>query len=421
MTPTHKSVGPKSNAVGSYLGFAIVFNADKMTPMKPLSVRTVARAYLMSFAFWSGIALLMGLQYRPLDPHALWSSLVALLIEVALRGLGFAVWTPPIFFLVWKYLRFSKSRFRYLVLWALGAVPFVLLQTSILWVLVPPYDDVLHKYLSRSAHSWVEMIRGAFADQVFIYISVVVAAHAYQYLKRLQREERERYEYQQALAASELQALKMQLHPHFLFNTLHGIATLIDSDPKNAKLMILKLSGLLRSALDRNSADLISFHEELEFVEAYLDLERMRFGDRLTIERRFARDTDELLVPQMILQPIVENAIRHGIASSRERGWLAMEAAKVNGNLEILVSNSVGIKGSNGTGVGLRNVEARLKYLYAGEACVRFSISEDRVANLKLVLPALSTRTTIPEPRQFPAGPEERESLCEPSSSTTSH
>jgi hypothetical protein len=84
-----------------------------MTRMKSLLVRSVARAYLMSFAFWSGIALLMGLQYRPLDPHALWSSLGALLIEVALRGFGFALWTPPIFFLVGKYLRFSKSRVGY--------------------------------------------------------------------------------------------------------------------------------------------------------------------------------------------------------------------------------------------------------------------------------------------------------------------
>jgi two-component system LytT family sensor kinase len=391
--------------------------------MKPLLVRSVARAYLMSFAFWSGIALLMGLQYRPLDPHALWSSLGALLIEVALRGLAFALWTPPIFFLVGKYLRFSKSRFRYLLLWALGVVPFVVLQTSILWILVPPYNDELRKYMPRSAHSWMEMIRGAFADQVFIYIAVVVAAHAYQYLKRLQRQERERYEYQQALAASELQALKMQLHPHFLFNTLHGIATLIDSDPKNARVMILKLSGLLRIALDRNSADLIYLHEELEFVEAYLDLERMRFGDRLTIERRITRETQALLVPQMILQPIVENAIRHGIASSRERGWLTIEATKVDNNLEILVSNSVGMKASNGTGVGLRNVEARLKYLYAGEASMRFSIAENRIATLKLILPALSSRTATngsPEQRQSEASSEERESLCAPSSSTTS-
>src|SRR5580704_14795111 len=320
--------------------------------MQAPRIRGIARAYLMSIAFWCGIALLMGLQYRPFNRQHPWSWFIDLVVEMALRGFALGFWTPPIFHLVGKYIRFSKSRFRYALLWSLGAAPFVVLHTSILWLLVPPYDNTLQKYVSRSLHSWLEMIRGGFADQIFIYIAIVVAAHAYEYLKRLRREERERYEYQQALAASELQALKMQLHPHFLFNTLHGIATLIDSDPKNARVMILKLSGLLRIALDRNSADLICLHEELEFVEAYLDLERMRFGDRLTIERRIARETQELLVPQMILQPIVENAIRHGIASSRERGWLTIEATKVDNTLEILVSNSVGMKASNGTGVG---------------------------------------------------------------------
>src|ERR1035438_10818355 len=104
---------------------------------------------------------------------------------------------------------------------------------------------------------------------MFIYIAIVVAAHGYEYLKCLRKEERERYEYQQALAASELQALKMQLHPHFLFNTLHGIATLVDSDPNTAKAMIVKLSSLLRKALDRDGSDLVPFGDELSFATEY--------------------------------------------------------------------------------------------------------------------------------------------------------
>src|ERR1700722_18267501 len=125
------------------------------------------------------------------------------------------------------------------------------------------------------------MICSGFADQVFFYTAIVVAGHAYNYLMRWQREERERYEYQQALAASELQALKMQLHPHFLFNTLHGIATLVDSDARSAKAMIIRLSNLLRIALDRGSLDLIPLEDELKFMREYLDLEKMRLGNRL--------------------------------------------------------------------------------------------------------------------------------------------
>ena len=387
--------------------------------MQAPRLRGIARAYLMSIAFWCGFALLMGLQYRPLNRQSLWSSLVDLLVEVALRGFALAFWTPPIFYLVGKYISFSKSRFRYVLLWSLGAGPFVLLHTSILWVLVPPYDDALQKYVSRSLHSWLEMIRGGFADQIFIYIAIVVAAHAYEYLKRLRREERERYEYQQALAASELQALKMQLHPHFLFNTLHGIATLVDGDAKNAKAMIIKLSSLLRTALDRDSSDLIPLQDELKFVGEYLDLEKMRFGSRLQIEWLIAAETCRLLVPQMILQPLVENAIRYGVASSREGGWIEIAASAGNGILNIRVRNSVGGKTSIGTGVGLRNAEARLKYLYSGDASLHLTIAQDRTAMVSLALPALHSQPAGLRGRNVQTALEGEDPLCAFSSSMT--
>jgi two-component system, LytTR family, sensor kinase len=357
--------------------------------MKWPPLRAIARAYLMAIAFWYGFALLMGLQYTPLNRQHLWSSLVDLMAGAALRGFALAFWTPPIFFLVGRYLGSAGRRFRYVSFWSLGAAPFVLLHTTLLWILIRPYDDSLQKYLPRSFQWWVEMIRNGFADQIFIYAAIVVAAHAYNYLKRLQREERERYEYQQALASSQLQALKTQLHPHFLFNTLHGIATLVDTDAKLAKAMIIKLSSLLRKALDANSADLIPLEDEMKFVREYLDLEKMRLGSRLRVELPVAPETLRLLVPQMILQPLAENAIRHGVASSREGGWIEIATNVSKGILTVRLRNSVGGKTSNGTGVGLSNAEARLKYLYSGDAGLRFEISEDHVATVLLTLPEL--------------------------------
>ena len=123
------------------------------------------------------------------------------------------------------------------------------LRSGIQSVLIPPFDDVQQKHLAGSFHAWLETVRAGFADQIFIYVAIV-AGHAYEYLKRLRREERERYEYQQALVASELHSLKAQLRPHFLFNPLHRIATLVDGDSKNAHAMIIQLSDLLRTALD---------------------------------------------------------------------------------------------------------------------------------------------------------------------------
>jgi len=347
--------------------------------------RDIARAYLMSIAFWCGISLLMGFQYQPPNPQHFWSSFGNLLVQAVARAFAIALWTPPIFYLVAKYLPFSKNRFFYVLLWGLGAAPFVLLHTVLAWLVIPQ--------VPRTIPSWLEIVRTGFADDTFIYIAIVVAAHGYEYLKRVRRQEAERYEYQQALAASELQALKMQLHPHFLFNTLHGIATLVDGDAQTAKSMIVKLSSLLRTSLDRDSSDLILLEDELTFVREYLDLEIMRFGSRLKIEWLIAPETRHFLVPQMILQPLVENAIRHGISSSRERGWIEVLTSAEGGTLNIHVRNSAGGNSSNGTGVGLRNVEARLKYLYSGDASLQLTVAEDRTVTASLILPPLNAQS----------------------------
>jgi LytS/YehU family sensor histidine kinase len=225
----------------------------------------------------------------------------------------------------------------------------------------------------------------------------------------LRKEERERHEYQQALAASELQALKMQLHPHFLFNTLHGIATLIETDARSAKAMIIRLSNLLRTALERGSSDLIPLDSELKFAREYLDLEKMRFGSRLKVDWLVAPETLSFLVPQMILQPLVENAVRHGIASSREPGWIEVAATVSDGRLEVQVRNSAGSKTSNGTGVGLRNVQTRLKYLYSGDASLRFTMADNRMATASLTLPALNSQPARVQVQQLQTVPEEND------------
>ncbi len=370
-----------------------------MGPMYSRRLRPIVRAYVMAIAFWYGIAVLMGLQYSPLDRNHVWFSFFGLLVQAGAHAFALALWTPPIFFLVKKYLRFSTKRVRYVLLWGLGAVPFVLLHTAIAWLVIPPY-------VSRSLQSWLEIVRSAFADDTFIYIAIVVAAHGYEYLKRLRKEERERYEYQQALAASELQALKMQLHPHFLFNTLHGIATLIETDARSAKSMIIRLSNLLRTALDRGSSDLIPLESELNFAREYLDLEKMRFGSRLKVDWLVAPETLPFFVPQMILQPLVENAVRHGIASSREPGWIDVAATVSDGRLKVQVRNSTGNNTSNGTGVGLRNVEARLKYLYSGDASLSFNMADKRMATASLTFPALNSQPVGARVQQLQTVPE---------------
>ena len=164
--------------------------------------------------------------------------------------------------------------------------------------------------------------------------------------------------------------------------------------------MIIKLSNLLRKALDRGSSDLIPLEDELKFVREYLDLEKMRLGNRLRVDWIVAPDTCRLLVPQMILQPLAENAIRHGIAASREGGWLEIATSAEKATLTVKLRNSVGGGRSTGTGVGLRNAEARLKYLYSGDASMRFQILEDRTATVVLCVPVLGAAQVSPQGRR---------------------
>jgi two-component system, LytTR family, sensor kinase len=220
----------------------------------------------------------------------------------------------------------------------------------------------------------------------------------------MRTEDLERAQLERALASSELQALKSQLHPHFLFNTLHGIATLIDTDRSTAKAMIVKLSNLLRTALRHGNSDLIRLRDELEFIEAYLELEKMRLGPRLEIRWNISPATGDFLVPQLVLQPLVENAIRHGISCARPGGWLEIVSRELDGVLELEVRNSVGGVPKSGMGVGISNTRSRLKYLYSSEATFAFSLVEGSTATATLRLPVFISHPAASRSEAVPVG-----------------
>lgn len=362
-------------------------------PLMPSGkIKAVVRAYLISIGVWTALSLLTGWEYRIFDQSlSIHSSLLDMLILAESRGFAYALLTPPIFYLVRRYGGKARHIISYIGVYCAALVPFMLVYVCIRWLVVPPWDPVLQQYVPRNGHGPLELLRSGFADQITMYIAIVFAAHAYVYYERLRKQEVEKYEIQQALAASELQLLKMQLHPHFLFNTLHGISALIDIDPKRAKSMVVKLSSLLRTALEHGSSDLIRLQEEVSLVEEYLDLENMRLGARLRVGWSIDPATEQMLVPHLILQMMVENAIRHGIAPARKGGWMEISSRRNGGNFELQVRNSIGGEASGGTGVGMRNTDARLRYLYADEARFSFALSDDGTATATLVLPALAS------------------------------
>ncbi|MDQ3698762.1 MAG: histidine kinase [Gemmatimonadota bacterium] len=183
------------------------------------------------------------------------------------------------------------------------------------------------------------------------------------------RASRDREQLEVRLAQAQLRNLKLQLHPHFLFNTLNTITALISTEPRGAERMVSGLSELLRLSL-RNAGDQeVTLARELEVLAHYVEIQQIRFPDRLTVAVDVAADARQALVPNLILQPLVENAIRHGLAPRAAPGRIEVRATRRNGALELRVSDDgVGLRQESdarqGQGIGLANTEARLQHLY---------------------------------------------------------
>jgi LytS/YehU family sensor histidine kinase len=362
----------------------------------PARTGPVVRAFALSIALWLAAALLVSWQvYRwDRDLH-LPVKFETVLLVYSVRYLTVAILTLPIFYIVDRW-PVAAARLHRIALYALGYVPFILAFATIRWTILPAWQDTTMSWSPRTFASWTALVYDTFADILFLYLALVIAAHAYAYFTRFQRQELERVELRQSLAQSELQALRAQLHPHFLFNTLQGISTLIDTNQSAAKQMLFKLAALLRAVLKRYGTDLIALSQELEFVESYLDLEMMRLGRRLKVNWQIAPEARAALLPQLLLQPLVENAVIHGVAGSLVSGWIEVEARCQEDRLHVRIRNSIGGKSEAGLGLGLKNTRARLQYLYGDDARFDFSVGPDGLAVASLELPAFVTSGTEP-------------------------
>jgi len=193
-----------------------------------------------------------------------------------------------------------------------------------------------------------------------------------------------------ALQASELRLLKAQLNPHFLFNSLNSVRALIADDPAGAQKAVTQLARTLRYTLTAGREELVTLARELEIVDDYLALESLRFGERLRIERNIAPETLAVRVPVMLLQTVVENAIKHGIAELPAGGDLRITAAVRDGTLHIDVDNTrPETTGSvfRGEGVGLDNARERLRLLFGPRASLELDLSNAEVATARIRIP----------------------------------
>lgn len=188
---------------------------------------------------------------------------------------------------------------------------------------------------------------------------------------------------------AELRALRAQLNPHFLFNSLNSILSLISSNPTEAEHMIRKLADFYRKGLKHGATETIPLKEELNIIDDYLAIEKVRFGDRLVVQTSIAEEALQFPVPSLILQPLIENAVRHGIAQCLSRGTISINAFLKKSFLHIRIENSQEGKSSKrGTGTGLRNVRYRLKALYGNSAQLYIEPSDTTFA-VEVILPDL--------------------------------
>ncbi len=241
------------------------------------------------------------------------------------------------------------------------------------------------------------------------YLATVFAVFIPLKIWNSMRNEKKLEEQERLLAEARLAALTSQINPHFLFNTLNSVSSLIRTNPDQARIMVVKLSKVLRRLL-RKHENFATLRDELSFIEDYLSIEVMRFGDKLRFEKDVADDTLDMLVPSMLLQPLVENCIKHGLSSKVEGGTIRIRTGRAETKLNVLVEDDgVGIPESKlatllERGIGVSNVNERLKVLFGNEYRMWIDSQPGHGTRIQIEVPELQTDLPPQQVRSRHAG-----------------
>ena len=359
----------------------------------------------LAFLVWNALGLVVAFQHYSAANFAGRSIPLGHLIRWQLIDCNaWALLTPGIFWLTRRFFPdgTAKSMLRAGLAHCAAAAVCVFLQpllVAALQQIIPAAGTEVRSFAQTYAYA----LNMYFVLLVLVYGQVLLVALVVESFRRYRtgRERAERLE--RHLAEARLEALQMQLQPHFLFNTLNAIASLIHSNPAQADKMVSRLGDLLRAALNHSHLHEVTLAEELAFLQKYLDIEQVRFGDRLTVRFEIDERVRDVLVPNLILQPLVENAIRHGISQRPGPGCIGITARtgadETTVDLEVC-DDGVGLLASNqpGSGVGLDNTRARLEQLY-GEAAFRLELQPRPAGGVRAAL-------TLPLIREPVAGAE---------------
>lgn len=321
----------------------------------------------LAFAFWTAVGLIFSTQnyfyFASQDEGFTW-------IQALKDGMPkWYIWgaLSPLIIHVDRRLRLRREQLFKRVLFHI--------PLSVFWILVHFGIRLsIEKLFNGEMTLRFSDLVGGFHMNIQIYWLILGVYVAYDYFNAYRERELTASQLETRLAEARLHSLHAQLHPHFLFNTLNAITAFMEKDPKTARLMTAHLGDLLRFSLEHENKQEITLAEELSLLEHYLEIQRIRFADRLAIQIDIAPATLNALVPSLLLQPLVENAIRHGIAPRASSGYVKVQSERENGMLRLQVrDNGLGLPDGWKQGVGLTNTRERLARLYHHEH--RFEIN----------------------------------------------
>lgn len=338
-----------------------------------------------AIAFWTFFGLVVGIQvWISMIDHGhvvQWLLLFYLLVWVA--------WLGPTYVIVWLARRFpvqaprpSRVLIHVLAANVIAVVHAAYEMALLIWM--RPYDrmtdplaaiDFSQVLLSRLPIEWI------------LYCMVLGGVMAIEYYQRYNERALQAAQLERSLVDAKLHALELQLQPHFLFNTLNAIAGLVRTNHKDdAVAMVAGLADLLRYSLDHAGRQRVPLAEEMDMLGRYLGIENARFADRMSFTLALAEDARRAAVPMLVLQPLAENAVRHGIARAAAGGTIEVEANRVGERLRIRMRNSGTLDAGYVEGIGLKNTRERLAALY-GEAATLNLASVDGGVVAELDLP----------------------------------
>jgi two-component system LytT family sensor kinase len=355
---------------------------------------------ILTALFFSVLVYFAQVQLRPEKPPSLgisflWQSIIY----------DWAILLPAINWFAARFRLERENWRRRLPIHLAAALFFILAQT----VLYTFSYYLYHNFSSPLDSHFLGAVQRFFFSNWLVsasmYLLILSFLTARYYSRRFQAEKLENAELKvknaelnSALAASQLSALKMQLHPHFLFNTLNSISTLLHRDPRAADEMVARLGDFLRLTLENSGEQVVTLAQEMNFINRYLEIESIRFGDRLRLENAVEPGTLQARVPNLILQPIVENAVKHGISRQIRPGTISIRARRIGEKLQLEVEDDgPGLQnGKTGSGgIGLANTRSRLFNLYGDNQQIQIVNGAVQGLIVKLEIPFETNREVI--------------------------